>query len=83
MCAHVTRHVPNVMISMCLCVMEPPPPSHIGVFYLPNVCACFCSSLVLAKRSSDVPTPPHRGGATTALERVFVLVQFQVKNVFF
>ena len=47
-CAHMTRHVPNVMVSMDLCVIEPPPRSHIGIFYLLNVCACFCSSLLLA-----------------------------------
>ena len=74
-CTHMTRHVPNVMVSMCLCVMEPPP-SHIGIFYLPNVCACFCSSLVLAKCSSNVLAPFKRGGARMALERVFVLVEF-------
>ena len=24
-CPHMTRHVPNMMASMCLCVMESPP----------------------------------------------------------
>ena len=26
--ANMTRHVPNVMVTMCLCVMEPPPFPH-------------------------------------------------------
>ena len=46
-CCFNTRHAPNVMVSTRPCVMEPPS-SHIGVFYSPNVCACFCSSLLLA-----------------------------------
>ena len=49
-------------VSMC---HGTPPPSHIGVRYLPNVCAFFCSSLVPAKRSSNVLAPLAR----TSLER--------------
>ena len=29
--ANMTRHVPNVMVSMRLCVMEPPPPKLVSV----------------------------------------------------
>ena len=45
--AHMTRHVPNLLVSMHVCVMEPPPPPHIGVLYLPNMCECFYQNVVL------------------------------------
>ena len=44
--AHMTRHVPNVMVSICLCVRDHAP-SRIRVRYLPNVRACFRYSLLL------------------------------------
>ena len=31
--AHISRHAPNLLVSMCVCSMEPPP-SHIRVCYL-------------------------------------------------
>ena len=37
-CAHMTRHVPNVMVSMCLYVMEPPPPLPTLVCFTCQMC---------------------------------------------
>ena len=37
-CKHMTRHVPKVMVSMCLYVMEPPPFPHWCVLLAKCVC---------------------------------------------
>ena len=47
-CAHMTRHVPNVMVSMGLCVMEPPPLPHFLSVY-------FFSILLMPCLPGDMP----------------------------